>query len=219
MGEILISVHFPKAGGTSFGRALVEALGAERVILDYQDNPADPLAPPHLDPEGWARMRPRDLGQAKAVHGHFHPGKYLALAGDLHFVTCLRHPVENLLSIHRFWTRLPSVGNGLHDYFLKHRLDPVRLSELPLLRHLMSRTYFGGFPMERFALIGDAANWEGYRDRVSSLIGAAIPPCRINITPKEDAPGIGAAEYAAIERNLAEDIDFYQTWRNRGLGG
>jgi hypothetical protein len=45
----IISVHAPKAGGTSISSALSNAFGPE-FAMDYSEDPADPRSPRNIDP-------------------------------------------------------------------------------------------------------------------------------------------------------------------------
>src|SRR5258706_13066569 len=98
----IVSVHFPKAAGSSLKAAWVQAFGEERVLDLYTDNPADERSGVHLDPDYRVRDQAGLRPTIDVVHGHFRPHRYGHL-NDATFVTFLRHPVDNLLSIWGFW--------------------------------------------------------------------------------------------------------------------
>jgi hypothetical protein len=78
MNVEVVSVHFPKAGGSSLRRSLVMAYGDDAVFFDYADDPADPCSRYSLDPDG-CRTATKDRGfdsRVRVVHGHFSPSKY-----------------------------------------------------------------------------------------------------------------------------------------------
>ncbi len=86
---MIISVHTPKAAGTSLSASFVDSYGKERVLLDYTDDPADVRSQFHLDPD-YVRCRRIDAPRGvDVVHGHFHPSRYAHIA-DAQFVTFLR---------------------------------------------------------------------------------------------------------------------------------
>lgn len=148
----LISVHTPKAAGTSIRKILSDAFG-DTFVADYRDDPADPLSERHLNPPRYfARNRVLAEG-VNCIHGHFHPGQFRL--DDEFLFTILRHPIDNVISIYTFWKSDRSNPTGLHAYFLANELDVLQLAQLPLIRHLYSYSYFGGFDMERFDAIGD----------------------------------------------------------------
>src|SRR5437868_9585637 len=148
----IISVHAPKAGGTSISHILASAF-ASAFLTDYAEDPADPRSPRNIDPDSYfSRKRVLPDG-VRCLHGHFHPGQF-DLSDDVFLFTLLRHPLDNIISIYFFWKTLSSQGQPLHDYFSSRQLDILDMARLPLLRHLYSRTYFGSFDMSRFNLIG-----------------------------------------------------------------
>jgi hypothetical protein len=214
---VLISVHFPKAGGASLRKSLQAALGAERVLFDYVDNPADPAGRFRLDPARFLRERPRDTGGYAAVHGHFHPSKYERIEPrERLLVTILREPLDNLVSIYRFWRHMPPQGDVLHDYFLKHRLTLVDLARLPLIGRLMTETYFGGWDMRRFDYIGDYSDYGRSVREIGELLGVRLEEQRENVSPREE---IDARERREAEALLGDEIAFYGRWRGYRGGG
>jgi hypothetical protein len=214
MTKTLISVHFPKAAGTSLLVSLKEALGHHALLLDYDDNPADPACRFHVDPPGFRRERRTSVSQWAAVHGHFHPEKYALVPADTRWlVTLLREPVDNLLSIYRFWRQLPSQGNAIHDYFLKHDLSPVELAELPMIGRLMTETYFGRWDMARFDLVGDYADYSAYVAALGRLLGVPLRVRSENLSPRQE---IGPEVRDRLKQLLAPEIEFYERWRASG---
>jgi hypothetical protein len=211
MQRILISVHYPKSAGTSLVRSLQAALGEDRVLLDYADNPADPGSRFRLDPVGFRRDRRRTPGDYAAIHGHFHPEKYALIEPRQRWlVTILREPVENLLSIYRFWRQLPSQGNALHDYFLAHDLSPLDLARLPLIGRLMTETYFGGWDMKSFDYIGDHAEYSRSVREIGELLGVSLLERVENVSPQADIDADTRRELADV---LRDEIEFYERWR------
>jgi hypothetical protein len=208
--RVVISVHFPKSAGTSLVRSAQAALGEARVLLDYGDNPANPGSRYRVDPVGFERARPRSTGDYAFIHGHFHPEKYALIEPCARMlVTILREPVDNLLSIYRFWRQAPA-GDTLHDYFLKQNLSPLELARLPLINRLMSETYFGSWDMTSFDFVGDYADYGGAVCQIAELLGVPLSECAENVSPKEDfAPEI-RSELANL---LAPEIAFYHQWR------
>jgi hypothetical protein len=97
----LISVHFPKVGGSSLRSALEATSGEPAVPNDDSDDPADPCRRFNLDPHGCIEAA-RATGppdHVEVLHGHFHISKFLHYT-DAMKIAFLRHPVENLISIY-----------------------------------------------------------------------------------------------------------------------
>lgn len=146
-----ISVHTPKASGTSIIASLQKVFG-DLLEIDNSDDPANPLSQRVIDPCSYFG-RSRKLGKRTAcLHGHFHPGQF-DLDGVSLF-TMLRHPIDNIVSIYFFWKTCPPHGNPLHDYFITQELSLIDMAKLPALRFLYSERYFGGFDMGKFSVVG-----------------------------------------------------------------
>lgn len=207
----LISVHTPKAGGTSVSKILSEAFGAA-YFADYKDDPADPLSERNINPRAYfGRERTLPDG-VNCIHGHFHPGQFRI--GEAFLFTILRHPVDNIVSIYSFWKAQAGSTSPLHAYLLEKQLGVLEMAQLPLLRFLYSASYFGDFDMARFGLIG---RHESRREALAALgeqIGIALDP-----TPHENATPISrerqellsdAKLLKSLEEILTDDIRFYE---------
>ncbi len=136
-----VSVRFPKAAGSSL-KSQFEALLGDQVLFDYGH---DPLVAEDRQAVAFPAGK-------QVVHGHFHPSRYASTEG--YWLTFLRHPVDNLFSIYFFWIDLPEPGHGVHARFLRERPSMLEFAAYPGISTLMSETYFGGFDMGRFDLVG-----------------------------------------------------------------
>jgi hypothetical protein len=221
----LISVHFPKASGSSFRIALERALGREAVLGSYDCDPIDPANPMWIDPDWFLRRRPRDVKPFAVVHGHIPIVKY-GLLPSAHRVVMLREPVENLISIYYYWKSLFATeftSHAVFEFVKNQRLSLLEMAEIPSLRRLMSRTYFGGYDMGRFDVIGTYDNRIAFVEAVSKLIGVPLAAhIRENVTPpSEERDNILAdAKVNATLRNLLQDdIRFYEACVAPPTGG
>jgi len=215
----IVSIHTPKAAGTTLLTLFRQAYGEDAVLVDVADSPANPTSPMHLDPEGWLERRPSRLPpRIKVVHGHFHPVKFDKLDNAFR-LTFLRHPVDNLVSIYFYWKQITPQPNALHQYFLSANLDILGLARLPLYRNLYTSTYFGGWDMGRLDFIGRYETREKDLARLESVLGVpldatlhvnATEPERINLEREamlDDRRLIGR-----LTDILAEDISFYEKY-------
>lgn len=211
-----VSVHFPKAGGSSLQQSLITAFGFGTVLLDYADDPAHPCSRYSLDPEGCLRRtRETELPPyLKAAHGHFHPSKYMHLKG-VKWITFLRHPVDNLISIYYFW-KTQTEGHALWSYFRDENLGLFETARLPSLRYLMSRTYFGGVDMAIFDFIGLHENYADDCRTLSRLLEIPIAESRANVNTYpnyRDEVGELKADSKKMRKLtdiLIEDVNFYE---------
>ena len=155
MSVEIISVHFPKAAGSSLKKSFLAAYGQEGVYFDYEDDPKDPTCQYYIDSDG-CRDEASKISErpgVKVIHGHFHPSKYDQIKNAKR-ITFLRHPIDNLISTYFFWKKLEGPGHALFNYFHDNHLTLIELAKLPAIRYLMSRTYFGNFDMKLFDFIG-----------------------------------------------------------------
>jgi hypothetical protein len=218
--QSLISVHVAKAGGSSVGRMLKIAYG-DAFLHEHQDNPANCLSQRVLDPHKYFGRKQKLPHGIRCIHGHFHPGKFDIADGTVLF-TLLRHPVDNILSIYFFWRAMErQPGDALHSYFLDNNLTIAETAKLPLIRWLFSRTYFEGFDMNRFDIIGRHSNREVALGELSARIGFSLDTkIRENVTPASDGR-IEAANDMKLRRDLegilSDDIKFYERFSSRGV--
>lgn len=207
----LISVHVPKAGGTSTLNTLQRAFGAA-FRSEYSFDPANPSSQRVIDPASYFARR-TSVPPATCIHGHFHPGMF-DLTADTVLATILRHPVDNLISIYWFWQGLGNGHTGLRNYVVDNELSIVETARLPLLRRLLSETYFGGFDMARFDVIGTHDDRATFFTTLAARIGRRLDP---GMHENETPPASGRAAMAAdpalrrrLEDLLADDVRFFE---------
>lgn len=180
------------------------AFGGDAVYCDYNDPPVNPCCQYHIDPEG-CRIRAQQISDSpkiRVIHGHFHPSKYERLENAFR-MTFLRHPVENLISIYFFWKTLeprPSIfyrlmprrwrgvkqreakiTHGVLEYFHKNQLTILETARLPMLRYLMSQTYFGGVDLPSFDFIGFAESYTRDLQMLSEMLSIPLDEARRNV--------------------------------------
>jgi hypothetical protein len=221
---VVVSVHVPKAAGTTL-RHILQANFKDKLILDYGDDPLNPITRVNLDPARYFGDRPVFENHQKiinfAVHGHFHIGRYQSFR-KAYRLTFLRDPIDILLSIYYYWKSVPKHHQPLHAYFIDQGLDIVGLARLPLVRSLMSKTYFGGIDMKSFDLVGFYDTRE--RDLRRLAADLDIEPMLDRWENKtSDQQGAERTAMRADRRLIAtltdilkDDIAFYEALRRRG---
>jgi hypothetical protein len=212
----LISVHFPKAGGVAVLAALEAAFGKSNVLARYDCDPADPANLMWIHPAGFLSERPRSVAPFQVVHGHF-PIRTYDLLPAAYRVVMLREPVDNLISIYFYWKSLydtPLRAHAIYEFVKARRLSLLEVAEIPAMRWLMSRTYFGGFDMRKFDVIGSHAERVNYVDTVSRLLGVPLSAeIRKNVTPPSEERGNVMADTRLLSRLrdlLRDDMRFYE---------
>lgn len=185
--ELLISVHIPKTGGTSFAKIL-EKVYAEALHFDYP----------------WAPIEP-SLGLRGCIHGHFSATKYAEMAGSLGpraaMITWLRDPVERAISTYYFLRDLDVTPQkaqppwevdaktlSMHDFFLRGH------ARNEMVRQLCAA------PIENFAFVGITERFEESMRRFSNIMGIEIDTSDL---PRERRnEGRRSEHYEADQRTL-----------------
>lgn len=200
----LISLHVPKAFGTSIGAVIARHYGERRVAADYENSLEDgpPTEPPKLEPT------------VVAVHGHFPAVRYAGIPARRR-VAFLREPIRRTISHYFFWLVEPRHGNRVHDKMLDERLGLLEFARLPAIQRFYSHTVFGGCNMASFDLVGVVEDLTRDWPRFQRLTGIFEPLPHVNRNRYPGYEDIVAAvtgdsmmmrELAGI---LAEDILFY----------
>lgn len=217
--RVIVSVHFPKAAGSSLAEDFQTHFG-DGLLRDYQTDPLDPLHArnivPHLYP-----LEPGEIpGSVRAIHGHFHPNKYLNLK-NAYRLTFLREPVDNLISIYYYWRELQITAHAVYQLFKKVSPDIVEFAEFPALKRLMSQTYFGDVALDEFDFIGfhdrRAADLANLSDRLGISLAAEIHANRTSDAQRESRDTI-MADRKVLDRlrlSLADDCAFYDRVREK----
>lgn len=201
----LLSLHVPKAFGTSIGEALAHHYGRARIFEDYgafiEDKP--PLDKPVLP------------ASAAVVHGHFRAARYAELAARRR-IAFLREPVRRTISHYFFWLVEPRHGNGVHDRLLDEHLGLLDFARLPPIRWFYSDTVFGGCDMVSFDLVGVVEDLGRDWPLFQRLTGITAPLPHAN---RNRYPGYAevakrvlndATLMRELRRILADDILLYE---------
>jgi hypothetical protein len=215
--EIIISVHFPKAAGSSLAAAFQSHFG-NGFLQVYDSDPLDPLhvrnLAPHLYP-----LAPSQIPEGtRVIHGHFHLNKYKNIK-KAHRITFLREPIENLISIYYYWKNLDTKAHAVYQLFKETSPDIFEFAEFAGLKRLMSQVYFGDVAMDAFNFVGFYDRRAGDLARLSNQLGISldsqIHANRTSDVERESRDAI-MSDRKAIERlrrSLADDCAFYDRLR------
>lgn len=209
---LAVGVHFPKAGGNSLISALRRKYGGG-LYLDYETDPALPDSKRQLEPADYVRTWSNVPHGATCVFGHFHPAKYQK--ADAVRFTVLRDPVDTMLSIYYYWQSQPP-GGALHRHVLAERMPLLRMARMPILRRLMSYTYFGDYDMKQFDFIGRFEARDRTNAKLCELLGLEpFDDVHANKTPDsfERSEVLDSAAYrGSLYELLEDDVRFYERW-------
>ena len=192
INHMLISVHMPKAAGTSC-LYLFEEIYGDKLLKDYDDkilhksiNIKRKYALLSLLKN---RLNISMYSKIDCIHGHFMPIKYrFIFPKRAFFLTWLRHPVQRLISHYYYWMRETSFSE---DETLRRRvvhegwsLERFCLSEE--LRDIYSR-FLWGFPLRRFNFIGITEFFnEDMKFFSEEIFGSDVKIKPINLNPDRD---------------------------------
>lgn len=186
--KLIISIHIPKTGGSTFVKVLRKC--AEEVLyLDY-DLGGTPSALLH-------HRRPltvpfesivddlESLPGRSVIHGHFAPKKYSDRFPNAVYVTWLRDPVERVASHYFYWQRSYLPGDPLWEQVVGQKLSLEQFAELDFARNLYSR-WFSRWDVDRFDFIGIMEEYDRSLELFRRLI---CPEVKFRITVRNRNPG------------------------------
>jgi SAM-dependent methyltransferase len=204
--ERIVSVHFPKAAGSSLYTQFSTLLGDE-LALEWTHDPLTPLgSEPGVFPSG-----------KRIVHGHFRAQRYASV--DAYWVTFLREPIDNLISIYFFWKSLAMPGHELHARFLEEQPSIADFALFPGIQRLSSETYFGGFDMNRFDFIGFHETRNDDIRRLGQAINLPLDAShyvnKTNSSSEKDEALMDAALRRRLGDLLSDDLKFYDRMRDQ----
>ena len=205
----LVSLHVPKAFGTSLCEVLIGHYGRHRIVGDYGTFLEDGR------PGGGRTMRPALSPTAAVVHGHFPAARYAAVPAHRR-IAFLREPVRRTLSHYLFWAGEPKHGNPVHDRLLDERLGLLNFAGLPQIRRFYTETIFGGCDVSSFDLIGVVEDLGRDWPRFQRLTGIAAPLPHLNRNRFPGYADIVAKVLAnqtlmrMLRRILDDDVRFYE---------
>jgi hypothetical protein len=220
----VLFLHIPKAAGTSYGAALADALGGERLV---------PLIPEEITSEDFQQnVDPDSLRKYSLVAGHVDFG-LCRRAPFLRPATVLREPVDRLVSWYHYVLRSEDVGNAPWRRFIESRRLSVEGFLLhPRIRQLMGQAQtvqIAGYQWSGLAyppvddLVGEAeANLAtfahvGLYERLGDSLrlaqaelGLASTPTLPdrNVSPERDE--LDPEVRAAVATRLGMDVAFYE---------
>ena len=144
--KLIISIHIPKTGGTTF-LEILKAIAEEVLYLDYGNQIFSPTAVYRrgkLVQEPFESITDLELLPGRSIiHGHFHIRRYLEKFPNASYITWLRDPVERIASHYFFWQRAAQkhafMEDPLCNKVISEKLSLVEFAELERLHNVQYR--------------------------------------------------------------------------------
>jgi hypothetical protein len=204
---MLLSLHVPKCGGTSFAHMLQRVYGP-RLWLDYGVVFTRSQARRELVPPGTA-----------CIHGHFEADAFSDLYPGAPLITWVRHPVERLASNYYYFLRCPGKDDFFSRKLHEEHLDIRQFAELEGMRNVMAR-HFAGVPLEAFRFVGVMERYADSARVFNKALGIDDqgPLPNLNTNPDRTTPNyaISKADFEHILSLNITDLRLYEEAR-RGL--
>lgn len=123
---MFISIHIPKTAGTSLGY-LFDYGSGRRILFDYKDDYSNALM---TEPAYWRRHKPFIERQFQFIHGHFFYRKYADIFPEARYLSCLRHPVDRIISQYNHMLGEQNTGDWMYRMVIEHRMDVVEFAQV-----------------------------------------------------------------------------------------
>lgn len=202
--KLIISIHIPKTGGTTFSEIL-KTIAEEIFYLDYGNQVFSPTAlyrHGQLVQEPFESVTDLELLPGRSViHGHFRIGKYLKKFPKASYVTWLRDPVERIASQYFYWQRTPLMDDPLCNKVITEKMTLEEFARWEVARNVQRR-FLSPTGVESFAFIGITEEYERSLELFRRLICPDVQtsPTMQNYNP--DRP----AKFYDLEPGLREKI-------------
>lgn len=218
---MLISLHTPKAGGSSFKKLLEENF-KNKLLSDYKDTPINKTVEVReleaLRFRKKLRVYKKYIYKFKnyqCIHGHFLPFKYdyyLDKNNSL-FITWLRDPLERLASHYHYWYRSydKKKSSFLHKKVVEEKWSFEKFAFSDEMKNFYSQ-FLWNFPMDYFDFIGIFEHLEEDMKYFCSkyLNKSSVSLPLVNINQNNKGSYLDEIDYIdELKKQHAEDYKLY----------
>lgn len=123
---MFISIHIPKTAGTSLGY-LFDYGSGRRILYDYSEDYSSAL---NSEPDYWRRHKEFVQRQFDFIHGHFFYEKFADVFPDASYITCLRHPVDRIISHYNHLLGEQNNDDWMYRMVIEHKMDVVDFAKV-----------------------------------------------------------------------------------------
>lgn len=214
---MIISLHTPKAGGSSF-RELLKKYYGKSFKEDYVDFPInksfEKRTKDAINFDKNFNLIKRicyKIKGVKCIHGHFLPYKYKKLLNDKNscFITWLREPTERLISHYYYWQRTYDIDSQpLHKRVVEESWSLDKFCLSPEMRNLYGK-FLWKFPIKNFSFIGIT---EHFDNDVSFFINNYLQDFILGDIPKTNTnPNNNGLYSEKISKELLNSIKSFHS--------
>lgn len=142
----LISIHVPKAAGTTFKQVLRQVYNPDEIFFDY----------PHKG-NNRNRMLIQPKPEVRIIHGHFPAPKYNQKFPEAKKIIWLRNPIKRLISLYFFWKtwQILVANDELNLEQLKDaNLSFIEFAEKPEMQNLIKLNFVQNEKLIDFYFVG-----------------------------------------------------------------
>jgi hypothetical protein len=211
---MIVSVHVPKTGGTSF-KSLLERAYGQRLLLDYGDwagfTTPEAIARRAHRREEMRGRRDRLIANFDVIHGHFIADKYSGLFPESVFAAFFRDPYQQALSNYYYLQGNP---DGEHPAIKAFHREKMSLHDYVAWEATANpqTQLLGTVALADFAFIGTTEEFERgialFNNLFAKNLGVAEP---MNVNPgrSTQAYAISPDLHRLISKHRAADIELY----------
>lgn len=223
MVNSILSVHFPKAGGSSLRSSLKRALPKHEFIEQYND---DPIAmeslcntnPRQSQQEAYERLKDKD--NLYIIHGHFPARKFNLIDFDAR-ISIVRHPISWAISLNNYWNELAEKEKRGHSLFMKFKKERPSIEDFfenyEVLRTCLSDAYFRNDDISVFDFIGIQEKYSESIIKIGEILEVNLNERKSNVTKRQKIKQKDLSERTLnkLYKLFDQDIKLYEKIVNR----
>ncbi len=222
---LVISVHIPKTGGSSFYRLLHNIFNDE-YYADYDDIPiiGKNSAPTIIERDKHCYVKVDGSERlVNCVHGHFSAVKYDSVCDETLKLVWLRDPLQRAISHFNYWCRLPNPDHPVYQRVAAQGMNFEGFARDPAIQNLQ-RVFIGECDIDDFDFVGITEWYEAGIELLGKILGISGEMPEISETNVNPARRYPRAAYNVSDetyewfRDLHErDYALVASARNRAL--
>jgi hypothetical protein len=212
---MILSIHIPKTGGTSFGLLLQAAFG-QRLMLDYGDWAGfnSPEAIAHRARRAIEMRGRRDelSERYQIIHGHFIADKYVGLFAATEFAAFFRDPYQRTLSQFHFLAQNPQIDHPAVRILHENKMDIFDYIKWQEVGNVQS-SLLGSIAIDDFAVVGLTEAFPLSVDLFNRTFGYSVAAdlhANVNAARATAHYEVAPDVKRAVETFLPADIELYQ---------